>query len=307
MLSVCNGGGEGYIVKCKLCSSNEVECTYKGPIRDGGLNCYTNCEIEIYKCSQCGVIWHEPLHNSDEYYESEEYRSSVDLSAETQTYYQLHDKECLDKFLYTGTAIFRNKIVADIGCGGGSFLDYLSGVAKRVIGIEPSETFRKTLIEKNYITYDYAEKARKDFEGKVDVVTSFDVIEHVTDPLGFLLDIYALLNEGGHAIIGTPTDAPAMRALLGEVYEKKVLFTAQHIWIFSETSLKSLAEKAGFKNIRVRFVQRYGIDNMLGWLINKAPNSGMLFPFVSRTFDAVWKGQLEEQKYADYVVLYIEK
>ncbi len=294
-------------MQCKLCGNTDIEIAYKGQIRDGGLNCYTNNEIEMYKCRRCGVIWHEPIHNSETYYESEEYRKSVDLSAETQNYYRLHDKECLDKFQYTGTDIFRDKVVADIGCGGGSFLDFLSGVAKTVIAIEPSEIFRKALREKNYTTYAYAKDAEREYAEKVDVVTSFDVIEHVTDPLEFLQDIHTLLCDNGKAIVGTPTDAPVMRELLGEVYEKKVLFTAQHIWIFSEKSLKDLAIKAGFRDIKVRFVQRYGIENMLGWLITQAPNSRQTFSFVGKTLDATWKGQMEDQKYADYILLYVMK
>lgn len=55
---------------------------------------------------------------------------------------------------------------------------------------------------------------------KVEVVTSFDVIEHVENPRKFIKEVYELLAPNGTAIIGTPTDAPIMRELLGEVYEK---------------------------------------------------------------------------------------
>lgn len=67
-----------------------------------------------------------------------------------------------------------------------------------------------------------------------DVITSFDVIEHVEDPREFLQDVYDLLSPKRQAIIGTPTDAPVMRELLGEIYEKNQLFSTQHPWIFGE-------------------------------------------------------------------------
>ena len=75
-------------------------------------------------------------------------------------------------------------------------------------------------------------KQKKSWGNKIDVITSFDVIEHVEEPTKFITDIFELLAEGGQAIIGTPTEAPVMRELLGEIFEKKLLFSTQHIWIF---------------------------------------------------------------------------
>ena len=37
----------------------------------------------------------------------------------------------------------RNKIVADIGCGAGSFSDHISGLAEKIIAIEPTVMYQK--------------------------------------------------------------------------------------------------------------------------------------------------------------------
>lgn len=295
------------VKKCKLCGSANIDITYNGVIRDGSINSKTKNPVQMYQCKECGVIWHEDLKNYSEYYESETYRKELENTSEIADFYVNHDFECLDKFNYTGCEIFRDKIVADIGCGGGGFLDYLSGVAKKVIGIEPSEKYRTSMEKRKIETFSYAEKAAEVYKNQVDVVVSFDVIEHVENPVDFLADVYNLLKEGGQAIIGTPTDAPVMRELLGTVYEENLLFSTQHIWVLGEKSLKLCAKKAGFTSSEVKYKQRYGMGNMISWLINKKAMGHKSYGFITDTMDSVWRGQLEAQGLSDYVLIYLHK
>lgn len=293
-------------MKCKLCGSGKR--IYTGIIRDGGLGQYTKDTVDVFQCKDCDVIWHEnKIDDVKKYYETEEYRKELEGSSEEEKFYELHDKETLDKLNYTGTTIFRNKVVADIGCGCGAFLDYVSGVAREVVAVEPSLKYRNIMSRKGFSTYSYADEAKKLYANKIDVITSFDVIEHVQSPESFIKDVYDLLTAGGKAIIGTPTDAPIMRSLLGKDYEKKLLFSTQHLWILSEKNLRITSEKCGFKNIDIKYYQRYGIDNMLGWLKDKEPKSEIKQKFITETLNNVWKAQLVDNGLADYIVLYLEK
>ena len=296
------------MAECKICNSNHVKVIYHGLIRDGGLGKYTKMPVIMQQCEDCGVIWHEQvIEDAKEYYESKEYRNSLEGSSEAEVFYRLHDKESSDKFLYTGTEVFRNKVVADIGCGCVAYLDFLKGVADTVIAIEPSETYRQIMEQKNFITFPYAEKAKKDWGESIDIITSFDVIEHVEEPYVFLKDIFDLLKADGGGIIGTPTDAPVMRSLLGELYEQELLFSTQHLWIFAEKSLEIMARRAGFKQIRIQYFQRYGLSNLIGWLNERRPCGNPAYPFVSETMDAVWKAELGRQGLSDYIVMYLKK
>lgn len=295
-------------MKCKICGSENTDIIYNDLISDGGLGQYTKKPIKIFQCKNCDVIWHDnEIADVKEYYETEEYRNELEGSSEEEKFYELHDKETLDKLNYTGTTIFRNKVVADIGCGCGAFLDYISGVAREVVAVEPSLKYRNIMSRKGFSTYSYADEAKKLYANKIDVITSFDVIEHVQSPESFIKDVYDLLTAGGKAIIGTPTDAPVMRSLLGKDYEKKLLFSTQHLWILSEKNLRIISEKCGFKNIDIKYYQRYGIDNMLGWLKDKEPKSEIKQKFITETLNNVWKAQLVDNGLADYIVLYLEK
>lgn len=184
-------------MRCKLCGSSRLNQMYEGIIRDGGLGRYTEEPIKIWKCNDCDVIWHNGVNDLENYYESEEYRNALEGSSDLELFYKLHDKETLDKFQYTGTELFRQKTIADVGCGAGAFLDFLKGVAKEIVAIEPLAAYRHVMDEKGYHTYAYVEGAIKEWRNRVNVVTSFDVIEHVDNPQEFLSNIYDLLMAGG--------------------------------------------------------------------------------------------------------------
>lgn len=296
-------------MECQICSSKNIKIIYHGVIRDGGLGQYTQEPITMHQCNECNVIWHDRIIDNKEYYESQKYRKSLEGTSEEDDFYHLHDNESLNKFEYTGTDIFRNKVVADIGCGCGAFLDFVSGVADEIIAVEPSETYRKIMDRKGYCTYAYAREAMADYSGKTDVITSFDVIEHVDEPQTFIREVYDLLKIGGHAIIGTPTETPVMRKLLGNIYEKELLFSIQHIWILGEKNLKILAENVGFKKekIGIKYFQRYGLENVFGWLREKKPKSDINENIISETMNLVWKSECNKQGMSDYIVLYLEK
>lgn len=294
-------------MNCKICDSDKVKVVYEDRIREGGVGKLTPEKIKMFECQRCRTIWHEELGKDyDCYYESETYRMELEGTSDIEDFYKLHDEENLQKLLYTTTKIFRNKIVADVGCGGGAFLDFIAGAASEIIGIEPSYKYRTQMSAKGYITYPYMKEAKERYADRVEVITSFDVIEHVGNPLEFLKDIYDLLAPNGKAIIGTPTGTPIMRELLGNVYEE-FLFSTQHIWILSRESMELLAEKAGFHKFRVEYKQRYGLGNCISWLINKKPRGHISYDFISETMNQVWKNECNANGLSDYIVLYAEK
>lgn len=305
-------------MQCQICGCKDANIIYCGKIRRGGVGVWTEDDVPIYQCDGCKVIWHENLYDDIKgFYEGTEYRNQVNGNSSESHFYELHDGESADKFRYTGTKIFRDKVVADIGCGAGAWLDFVKGTAKETIGIEPSKVFRDLLQHKGIKAFPYAEDAKTVYKGKVDVITSFDVIEHVENPASFLSDIYELLAPGGAAIVGTPTDTPVMRGLLGEVYEKMILFTAQHLWVFAPRNMKIMAEQAGFSEVLFKCFQTYDLTNLLAWLQYKKPlsiggNFGtpqkkVNYDFVTETLNAVYKSELEKHFMGDYFVAYLKK
>lgn len=287
---------------CKLCKSNNVIKIYDGPIKTGLLDGYSKKNYPVYQCQNCKTIWNNAFEDySKDYYKSTEYRSRIEADTTIEEYYRKHDVESLFKLKITGTDIFRNKIIADIGCGGGSFLDFLQGVCKKIIAIEPSEEYRKSL-EKKYCTYAFASDAIVDWDNKLDIVTSFDVIEHVSDPQSFLKDGYNLLKTGGKIIIGTPTDYPVLRELLGDIFNK-FIFQIHHPWILSEKIMHDMAEEIGFSNIKVYTIQKYGLGNLICWLNEQKPKGHITYDFISKSLDELYKSEMVSKGFGEYIVL----
>ena len=294
-------------MNCPICRKDTIDIIYDDYIRDGGLGTLTKDTYKMYQCNGCKTIWHSTIKDSSNYYQTTEYRQSLERAVDVESYHKAHDKEVLEKLQYTGTDIYRDKIVADIGCGGGSFLDFISGVAGEIISIEPSAQYRSSLEKKGYHVFAYASEAIAQFKDKVDVVTSFDVIEHVDSPIDFMRDVHMLLKPGGVAVIGTPSDCPVMRKLLGKVYEQKLLFSYQHPWILSRESIEICCREAGFKEVRIQSKQRYGISNLISWLSEREAKGHMKYDFISDSVDDIYKGELSKKDIGDYWVCYVRK
>lgn len=167
----------------------------------------------------------------------------------------------------------------------------MSVAAKDIVAVEPSRIYQEALKEKGYHAFQYAEQAVIEWGGSCDVVTSFDVIEHVESPQAFANDMYRLCSDGGQIICGTPTDYPVLRSLLGEVYDK-FIFQIQHPWILSEDALKIMFEKAGFKEIRIEKIQKYGLGNLIAWLKEGKPRGDIKYDFISDSMNEAYKTEM---------------
>jgi 2-polyprenyl-3-methyl-5-hydroxy-6-metoxy-1,4-benzoquinol methylase len=98
--------------------------------------------------------------------------------------------------------------VLDIGCGGGLFLSLLKKAGAEVIGIELSDSraqYAKTKhgleINKYPIESDFWQKGYTNY---FDVITLWDVIEHVNYPFEALQSAANVLKKGGFLLIDTP-------------------------------------------------------------------------------------------------------
>lgn len=95
----------------------------------------------------------------------------------------------------------------DVGCGTGQFLAAARCRGYHVAGIDPSriqvEWSRRRfgLMDVHVLSVEeFARRAPLPF----DIVTAFQVLEHVADPLAFLGTVRRLLVPGGHVALGVP-------------------------------------------------------------------------------------------------------
>ncbi len=152
--------------------------------------------------------------------------------------------------------------VLDIGCGGGLFLSKMKQAGTDVMGIELSDTrahYAKTKHGLNVIKRTIEDKYWREFHGTFDVVTLWDVIEHVNYPLATLRAAADMLKPGGILLIDTPC-RDAFYHRFGELTYKlsrgryptflNTMYSSKpfgHKQIFSLAEMKSALEMAGLE------------------------------------------------------------
>ena len=142
--------------------------------------------------------------------------------------------------------------ILDIGCGTGRFLDVAQTAGW---GAEGFEIERRCVAEgraRGLTIHDHLFRAA-DFDASAfDVISSWDVLEHVADPAGLVREMSAALRPGGVVLISVPNvDSLAVRVL----HEANTQFCGySHVNYFGVLTLGMLLERAG---LRIQHLESY--------------------------------------------------
>jgi SAM-dependent methyltransferase len=282
---------------CRICGAFAWTTLFEGSIRQGRFGSLTPEARRVLRCGGCGSGFLDARAAVD--YESDAYRELVDGDASVASFHAIHDAEQADKLRLLGSGRVRGKLVADIGCGAGSFLDLVSGLAAGTLGIEPTRAYHDTLRAKGHAVHAYCSDAAGDWRGKVDLAVCFSVIEHVDDPVQLLQDVRTLLRPGGELLLSTPNLRDWLLELLPTEYGA-FFYRTVHTWYFDSASLTALAAAAGYSGCEVRSVHRFDLSNALLWLRDRRP-SGLATVPVDPAVDAAFVRWLENEGRADYL------
>lgn len=107
------------------------------------------------------------------------------------------------------------KRALDVGCGAGLLCEPLARLGAAVTGLDaaPENTAAAvTHAAAAGLTIDYRAGSVETLGSETfDLVTSLEVIEHVTDPAGFVRGLAGALAEGGLLVVSTPNRTPLSR------------------------------------------------------------------------------------------------
>ena len=134
----------------------------------------------------------------------------------------------------------------DIGCGLGFFLEYAGRRGYRCVGIDTSAAatrFAREELHLNAVAADFMDVRFSPSEA-FDVVTANHVLEHISQPVSFLVKARRLLRPGGILVSASPNFGGLVPRLLGHRWYG--LQPSQHVWQFSPGSYATLFRTAGF-------------------------------------------------------------
>lgn len=100
-----------------------------------------------------------------------------------------------------GTYLSSGEKVLDIGCNTGMFLDFCSELGCHTHGVELSHQAKRLCLDKGHACWPDMDSIPPGM--KFDVLTLFDLIEHIFEPVSFLQRCRGLLNEKGKLLILT--------------------------------------------------------------------------------------------------------
>lgn len=107
------------------------------------------------------------------------------------------------------------KRALDVGCGAGLLTEPLARLGAEVTGIDAapeSIAVATAHAEGQGLAIGYRAGELSQLEGeRFDLVTSMEVIEHVSDPAAFVAGLAALLAPGGLLVVSTPNRTPMSR------------------------------------------------------------------------------------------------
>jgi SAM-dependent methyltransferase len=102
----------------------------------------------------------------------------------------------------------RDQVVLDVACGEGYGTALLAQVAQRVIGVDfdpVTITHAQTEYRRGNLKYVVGDARKIPLAtGSVDVVTSFETLEHFAEQEEFLSEVHRVLRPGGLLLISTP-------------------------------------------------------------------------------------------------------
>lgn len=235
----------------------------------------------------------------DSAYSTTAYREAMAQGLTVDSFFGHADPTQLQNLTALWPYSVRGKVVADVGCGGGSFLDGIAGVASRIIAIEPSrELYGDSLVARGYEYYQYIEDAISGNKESVDFVFSFQVVEHVSNPKNFLSSISKMMAPGALLFLSTPNRMDILNNLLEKDF-KKFFYRSVHRWYFDYESISTLLLLSGFKIEEIKFNHGFGLSNTLAWLRDKKPTGHDRMDSIQPLADLQWKAYLESSGQSD--------
>jgi len=136
----------------------------------------------------------------------------------------------------------------DVGCSTGFFLRVAREAGWRVTGLEPSQWAGGLARAEGLRVVEGTLEQRALGDERFDVVTLWDVIEHVRDPRGALRAAFELLRPGGVIALTTMDIESLVARLLGARWPHLM---RMHLCYFARRHMRELAASAGFEQIHI--------------------------------------------------------
>lgn len=264
-------------VKCDICHATEYETIYASKIKkDLKASDFTVFDTSqeyhrIVRCCKCGLVYASPRDGADEL--SHHYsKMSVNeylIEQDSRELIFKKDAKIVMQYCQSGD-------VLDIGCSAGIFLSQLNKNFN-LHGIEPSaaafKIAQKRLPEADIINGVLAEQPFKN--KKFDVITMWDVIEHLPHPSRDLRIVNRCLKDNGLLFLVTPKFDGMMSKIMRSHWTHLI---RGHVTYFEKKTITAILERNNFEVVAIKsytrifkisyILKRLGMEKLSGFVKN---------------------------------------
>ena len=260
------------VSSCNLCHAKEFELLFPGNVGDNVLARFSQYAFydDIYRCSRCKLVIQRQRHDIEivgAFLKEEKYLDEA-----------IGELNLVEKQVQFGALIalmqrftpLSGKDLLDVGANTGVFLSTVQALVGSAKGIEASTEAATAAREKFGLDVKAGLIAEADLEDDAfDIMTMFDVIEHLTDPSGDLAFLHRKIAPGGILFITTHDIETWFAKISGCQYP---MLMYQHFFHFSPRTLSMMLENAGFRVLgHKRFLKSWSFEYIYHLIEKKWP------------------------------------
>ncbi len=135
----------------------------------------------------------------------------------------------------------------DVGCSNGAFISVVQTLGMHAEGVEPAAAPAQAAMESGLKVHQGFLQDIHLPDASFDVVTLFEVLEHLKDPLGLLRECHRILRARGLVVIRTGnTESWTAHHMKSRWEYFSISAHGGHISFFNPVSMGKLAERSGF-------------------------------------------------------------
>ncbi len=233
----------------------------RDPVNFSARRAPDKTHFQMVKCDQCRLIYSNPIWGAHEFtvaYEKADYIVEEQISNYAQDYAR-QLKRLMPK-------LDAHENLLEIGCGDGFFLKEAKAAGfKNAFGVEPGRDAVRRAPEdiRQNIVCDFFRPSL--FKNEMfDVISLFQVFDHLLDPGAIIEDLLPMLKPGGWLLAINHNIRSWMTRILRE---SSPMFDIQHIYLFDPKTMTLLMQKYGFEEIACEsIVNRYAMNYLLKML-----------------------------------------